>query len=46
MYIMETLEQKMDKLELRLQHLELIIMRKIMEKENEEKCTASHIIRK
>jgi hypothetical protein len=39
---METLEQKMDKMELKLQHLELMIMRKIMEKENEEKCTTSH----
>jgi hypothetical protein len=42
---METLEQKMDKLELRLQHFELMIMRKIMEKENEEKRTTSHLAR-
>lgn len=42
---METLEEKMDKLELRLQHFELMIMRKIMEKENEEKRTTSHLTR-
>ena len=42
---METLEEKMDKLELRIQHFELMIMRKIMEKENEEKCTTSHLAR-
>ena len=41
---METLEQKMDKLELRLQHFELLLMRKIMEKENEEKRPASHTL--
>jgi hypothetical protein len=45
MHIMETLEQKMDKMELKFQHLELIIMRKSMKKEHEEKCTTSHIIR-
>jgi hypothetical protein len=39
---METIEQKLDTIQLKLEHLELKILRKIMEKENEEKRSTSH----
>lgn len=42
---MKTIEEKFEKLQILLESLELKIHRKILEKENEEKLTLTHIDR-
>jgi len=42
---METIEQKIEKIQVMLENLELKIHRKILEKEDEEKLTLTYINR-